>query len=157
MTLHSAKGLEFTVVFLVGMEEGIFPHSNSFLESDGIEEERRLCYVGITRAKELLYITNAKRRMLYGKDNMNIPSRFIDEIDQEYLDKENRINGIDQVKINKEKMYNDNDTDLKAGDTINHDTYGIGIILKIDGLIAEIAFKSGVKKFMKIHKAIKKL
>ena len=157
MTIHSAKGLEFTIVFLVGMEEGIFPHSNSFLESDGIEEERRLCYVGITRAKELLYITNAKRRMLYGKDNMNIPSRFIDEIDQEYLDKENRINGIDQVKINKEKMYNDNDTDLKAGDTINHDTYGIGIILKIDGLIAEIAFKSGVKKLMKNHKAIKKL
>ena len=157
MTIHSAKGLEFTIVFLVGMEEGIFPHSNSLLESDGLEEERRLCYVGITRAKELLYITNAKRRMLYGKDNMNIPSRFIDEIDQEYLDRENCINGIDPVKINKEKMYNDTDTDLKVGDTINHDTYGIGIILKIDGLIAEIAFKSGVKKLMKNHKAIKKL
>ena len=139
------------------MEEGIFPHSNSLLESDGLEEERRLCYVGITRAKELLYITNAKRRMLYGKDNMNIPSRFIDEIDQEYIDRENCINGIDPVKINKEKMYNDIDTDLKVGDTINHDTYGIGIILKIDGLIAEIAFKSGVKKLMKNHKAIKKV
>ena len=157
MTIHSAKGLEFTIVFLVGMEEGIFPHSNSLLESDGLEEERRLCYVGITRAKELLYITNAKRRMLYGKDNMNIPSRFIDEIDQEYLDRENCINGIDPVKINKEKMYNDTDTDLKVGDTINHDSYGIGIILKIDGLIAEIAFKSGVKKLMKNNKAIKKL
>ena len=75
MTIHSAKGLEFTVVFLVGMEEGIFPHTNSLLEEDGLEEERRLCYVGITRAKERLYITNAKRRMLYGKDTRHINTK----------------------------------------------------------------------------------
>ena len=85
MTFHSAKGLEFKVVFMVGMEEGLMPHSNSLCEENGIEEERRLCYVGITRAKERLYITNAKRRMLYGKDMMNPPSRFISEIYSEYL------------------------------------------------------------------------
>ena len=79
MTLHSAKGLEFPVVFLIGMEEGVFPHNMSLME-DNIEEERRLCYVGITRAKDILYLTNAKRRMLYGKDTENMPSRFISEI-----------------------------------------------------------------------------
>ena len=84
MTIHSAKGLEFDVVFLIGMEEGIFPHNISLME-DGLEEERRLCYVGITRARDILYLTNAKRRMLYGKDTMNMPSRFIDEIDKRYL------------------------------------------------------------------------
>lgn len=86
MTLHSAKGLEFPVVFLVGMEEGLFPHNMSLMENN-LEEERRLCYVGITRAKERLYLTNAKRRMLYGKENMNIPSRFISEIDEKLIEK----------------------------------------------------------------------
>ena len=88
MTIHSAKGLEFKVVFLVGMEEGIFPHINSLMESDGLEEERRLCYVGITRAKERLYLTNAKRRMLYGKETMNHPSRFIDEIQDDLIERD---------------------------------------------------------------------
>ena len=87
MTLHSAKGLEFPVVFLIGMEEGVFPHNMSLME-DNIEEERRLCYVGITRAKERLYITNAKRRMLFGNTNMNPPSRFIAEIDNNLIEKE---------------------------------------------------------------------
>lgn len=91
MTIHSAKGLEFTVVFLVGMEEGIFPHTNSLCENDGLEEERRLCYVGITRAKEILYLTNAKRRMLYGKDTMNPPSRFLREIDDDLIERNDTI------------------------------------------------------------------
>ena len=86
MTLHSAKGLEFPVVFLIGMEEGVFPHNMSLME-DNIEEERRLCYVGITRAKDILYLTNAKRRMLYGKDTENMPSRFISEINENLLEK----------------------------------------------------------------------
>ena len=85
MTIHSAKGLEFDVVFLIGMEEGIFPHANSLMERDGLEEERRLMYVGITRARDLLYLTNAKRRMLYGKESINPPSRFIEEIDADFL------------------------------------------------------------------------
>ncbi|MDR3189707.1 MAG: DNA helicase PcrA [Lactobacillaceae bacterium] len=86
MTLHAAKGLEFPVVFLVGMEEGLFPSSRSLMETDKIEEERRLAYVGITRAKQKLFVTNAYSRMLYGRTSSNMPSRFIDEISAEYLE-----------------------------------------------------------------------
>ena len=85
MTMHSAKGLEFEVVFLVGMEEGLFPSQRSIDEDEECEEERRLCYVAITRAKKMLYITNVKRRTLYGSTNYSIPSRFIDEIPEELL------------------------------------------------------------------------
>ncbi|HEX2954769.1 MAG TPA: 3'-5' exonuclease, partial [Bacillota bacterium] len=80
MTLHSAKGLEFPVVFLVGMEEGIFPHSRAQMDSGELEEERRLCYVGITRAREQLYLTHAARRMIYGGLQAGIPSRFLQEV-----------------------------------------------------------------------------
>jgi DNA helicase-2/ATP-dependent DNA helicase PcrA len=83
MTLHSAKGLEFPVVFLVGLEEGIFPHSRSLLENSELEEERRLCYVGITRAKQQLYITHAGMRVLYGNYQTSVPSRFLLEIPKE--------------------------------------------------------------------------
>ncbi len=156
MTLHSAKGLEFTVVFLVGMEEGIFPHSNSLLEENGLEEERRLCYVGITRAKEILYLTNAKRRMLYGRESNNLPSRFIDEIDPKYIERMDTMK--DESSINIEKMYVDgNNDDLKSGDTIQHDTLGLGVIIKVDGDMIDVAFKTGVKKLMKSHKSIKKV
>ncbi|KUP09959.1 ATP-dependent DNA helicase PcrA [Bacillus coahuilensis m2-6] len=86
MTLHSAKGLEFPVVFLMGMEEGVFPHSRSLMEEDEMEEERRLAYVGITRAEEELFLTNAQMRTLYGRTNMNPVSRFIGEIPDELLD-----------------------------------------------------------------------
>lgn len=85
MTMHSAKGLEFPIVFMVGLEEGIFPHSRTLLDDNEIEEERRTCYVGITRAEKQLYLTNAKMRTLYGKTVMNLPSRFLDEIPEEYL------------------------------------------------------------------------
>lgn len=86
MTLHNAKGLEFPVVFMIGMEEGIFPHSRA-VDSGDIEEERRLCYVGITRARENLYVTHAARRMLFGESGWNDPSRFLDEIPDEHLDR----------------------------------------------------------------------
>src|SRR5574344_1312142 len=109
MTLHSAKGLEFKVVFLVGMENAVFPHSMSLMENN-IEEERRLCYVGITRAKEKLYLTNAKRRMLYGKDNMNIPSRFIAEIDPELIET-NEKEPVQKI-IDKKDMYTDKNNDI---------------------------------------------
>ena len=102
MTMHSAKGLEFKVVFLVGMEDGIFPHQNAFFESQGLEEERRLCYVGITRAKEKLFLSNAKRRILYGKDVINPPSRFIAEIDDSLIDIDNK-NMFEEEKIDKKK------------------------------------------------------
>ncbi|MGA9287646.1 MAG: DNA helicase PcrA [Anaerobacillus sp.] len=88
MTLHSAKGLEFPVVFLIGMEEGVFPHSRSLFEEEEMEEERRLAYVGITRAEEELFLTNARMRTLYGKTNANPVSRFIGEIPEELLEKE---------------------------------------------------------------------
>ncbi len=156
MTIHSAKGLEFTVVFLVGMEEGIFPHANSVGEEDGLEEERRLCYVGITRAKEILYLTNAKRRMLYGKDTMNPPSRFIDEINKEYVERMDAIK--DEQKIDKSAMYIEGkNDDIKQGDTIEHESYGLGVVIRVDGDIIDVAFKTGVRKLMKNHKSIKKL
>ncbi|MFC4734956.1 DNA helicase PcrA [Bacillus daqingensis] len=88
MTLHSAKGLEFPVVFLIGLEEGVFPHSRSLMEEMEMEEERRLAYVGITRAEERLYISRAKMRTLYGRTNMNPPSRFLQELPQELLHRE---------------------------------------------------------------------
>ncbi len=83
MTLHAAKGLEFSVVFLIGMEEGIFPHMRALTEPHELEEERRLCYVGITRAKERLYLVTARSRRLWGSVQVNMRSRFIDEIPDE--------------------------------------------------------------------------
>ena len=156
MTIHSAKGLEFKVVFLVGMEEGIFPHINSLMESDGLEEERRLCYVGITRAKERLYLTNAKRRMLYGKETMNHPSRFIDEIQDDLIERDEVAR--EEKKIDHESVYVEgNNDDLKIGDTIDHETLGIGVVVKVDNSLIDVAFKSGVKKLMKNHKSIRKV
>lgn len=154
MTLHSAKGLEFPVVFLVGMEEGIFPHNMSLMENN-LEEERRLCYVGITRAKERLYLTNAKRRMLYGKENMNIPSRFISEIDEKLIEKigpkeENKV-------IDKKQMYTNDNNDITEGSIISHEQYGTGVVVKCDGSLISVAFKTGIKKLMKNHKSIKKI
>ena len=154
MTLHSAKGLEFPVVFLIGMEEGIFPHNMSLMENN-IEEERRLCYVGITRAKERLYLTNAKRRMLYGKDQMNIPSRFISEIKNELIDK-NEINKEEKI-IDKKEMYSKDNGDIVKGSIIEHTEYGLGAVIDVSGSLITVAFKSGVKKLMKNHKSITKV
>ncbi len=158
MTIHSAKGLEFEVVFLIGMEDGIFPHQNSFCEEGGLEEERRLCYVGITRAKEKLYISNAKRRILYGKDVMNPPSRFIKEIDPDLLDVEN-INMFEEEKINKEELYKNEDVDFKEGDVIMHMQYGRGVIIEVKGDFITVAFAKnfGIKKLLKNHKSITKI
>ena len=85
MTVHSAKGLEFHTVFVTGLEEGLFPHENSLSEYDGVEEERRLMYVAITRARRRLYLTHAQSRMLHGQIRYNIPSRFVDEIPRELV------------------------------------------------------------------------
>ena len=158
MTIHSAKGLEFEAVFLIGMEEGIFPHTNSLLEENGLEEERRLCYVGITRAKKRLFLSNAKRRMLYGKDNMNIPSRFIKEIDKSLLDEENPMLEFKE-KIDKKEMYSDEEVDYKNGDIVMHTIYGRGVVIDVASSILTIAFARnfGVKKLMKNHKSLKKV
>ena len=154
MTLHSAKGLEFPVVFMVGMEEGIFPHNMSIME-DNIEEERRLCYVGITRAKGKLYLTNAKRRMLYGKDQMNVPSRFIAEIKDDLLEK-NEINKEEKI-IKKGEMYTKDNSDIVKGSIIDHTEYGLGAVIDVSGSLITVAFKCGVKKLMKNHKSITKV
>ena len=158
MTIHSAKGLEFEAVFLVGMEEGIFPHSNAFLEEGGLEEERRLCYVGITRAKQQLFISNAKRRILYGKETTNLPSRFISEIDQELLDIPN-TSLHEQNIIKKEEMYNNEDIDYKCGDVVMHTIYGRGVVVELLGDFINVAFAKnyGIRKLMKNHKSLRKL
>ena len=159
MTIHSAKGLEFAVVFLIGLEDGIFPHQNSFGESEGLEEERRLCYVGITRAKEKLFISNAKRRMLYGKDVIYPPSRFIKEIDPDLLEIVNdRM--MPEEQINKEELYNNNiDVEFKDGDIIMHTIYGRGVVIESKGDFITVAFAKnfGIRRLMKNHKSIKKI
>lgn len=154
MTLHSAKGLEFKVVFMVGMEEGLMPHSNAFCEENGIEEERRLCYVGITRAKERLYLTNAKSRMLYGKDMMNPPSRFISEISSEYIES----NIQEEKKINKDLLYDSENEEYKSGEVVTHLSFGRGVVIGVDERFVTVAFNKrfGIKKFLKNYKGLKK-
>ena len=158
MTLHSAKGLEFDVVFLVGMEEGLFPHANSINEEGGLDEERRLCYVGITRARDILYIMNAKRRMLYGQESVNMPSRFINEIDESLIKKNVLSERELGPKKSSSEFYNTDDVqEFKMGDLIDHETFGHGVIIKIDGDLIDVAFKTGVKTMKSNHKGIKKL
>lgn len=155
MTIHAVKGLEYKYVFVIGMEENIFPHVNSCEEDGGIEEERRLCYVAITRAKEKLYLVNALRRMLYGKTSVNMPSRFINEIDKDLIDAPEKK--MVNMKFNKKEAFND-DNGLKTGDNVIHDIYGPGVVVNVDKSIATIAFKcQGIKKLMKNHKSIKKV
>ena len=157
MTMHAVKGLEYDYVFVIGFEEGLFPHSNCLDSNDELEEERRLCYVAITRAKKKLFIINARSRVLYGRVSSNVPSRFINEIGEEYLDTcSTSDNIITKPKIDKNKMYND-DNDLHPGDLIKHDKYGTGVVISIEGSIATISFKGELKKIMKNHKAIKKV
>ena len=154
MTVHSAKGLEFDHVFIIGLEEGLFPHSNCLDSSDEIEEERRLCYVAVTRAKKTLTLVNAERRMLYGNTNCNPPSRFISEISDEYLEKDVKEG---QIHFNKEEMI-DQSARYSVGDHVIHDIYGEGVIVAI-GSVLSIAFSHpyGIKKIMKGHKSIRKV
>ena len=107
MTLHSAKGLEFPVVFLVGMEEGIFPGYKSISEQKELEEERRLCYVGITRAKNYLFLTCSRQRTIFGSTSYNPVSRFIKEIPQDVLEGYEEVFGSSEIKTNKEKIFED--------------------------------------------------
>ena len=155
MTIHSAKGLEFDYVFLMGMEETLFPHRNSLLDSEQIEEERRLCYVAVTRAKKKLYLTNARKRMIFGDISYNPPSRFINEINEEYLEKEetNAPKTFDKKQvINKNEEY-------QTGEKICHDKYGEGIIISMDSKILTVAFPHphGIQKLIKGHISIRKV
>lgn len=163
MTIHAVKGLEFDNVFVIGMEEGIFPHYNSINEGTtaAIEEERRLCYVAITRAKKNLWMLNAKRRMLFGNTQVNMPSRFMDEIDERYIDVENnRVNVINKVvNFCKEDKFRKEDVSFNTGDHVSHPEFGEGVVIMVDKSLVTIAFAHpyGVKKMMKNHKSLTKL
>ena len=159
MTVHAVKGLEFNDVFVIGLEEGIFPHMNSLMENSELEEERRLMYVAITRAKERLYLVNARRRVLYGKDQVNPPSRFIGEIDKELIETNEREVKNEQIKINKEEKFYTEDQDFKVGDYVYHDVFGAGRVVEVTNTLLSIAFKMphGIKKLMKNHKSLKKV
>ena len=160
MTVHSAKGLEFDHVFIIGLEEGVFPHSMCIYSNDEIEEERRLCYVAVTRAKEKLTILNTKKRLLYGQDSYNPPSRFIGEIDDEYLDKEEIKNNTTSKlsKIFKSSNINKYE-EYSPGEKVNHDKYGEGVIISVESSILTIAFAHphGIVKIIKGHKSLKKI
>ena len=160
MTVHSVKGLEFDHVFVVGMEEGIFPHMNSLMENSELEEERRLCYVAITRAKDNLHLINARRRTLFGNEQINPVSRFISEISPDLLE----TNVQDELpkkeeKINIGEMFREEDVDFKVGDLVYHESFGTGKIVEVTNTLVSVAFKHphGIKKLMKNHKKLSKI
>ncbi len=134
MTLHNAKGLEFRVVFLIGMEEGIFPHSRS-IEEHGVEEERRLCYVGMTRAMEKLTMLHASSRMLYGGRSYNLPSRFLDELPDRHVERE-RLRPASWSNYGAPKQSQiaprDDVPSLSTGDSVRHGTLGEGVVVRIE-------------------------
>lgn len=143
MTLHSAKGLEFPLVFMAGVEEGLFPHKMSADDPDRLEEERRLCYVGVTRAMEKLYICYAETRRLYGNETFNAVSRFVKEIPEECI-QEVRLkaavtrpvsfNKPTTQKSNRQPMYDTGEgTGFRLGQRVRHVTFGEGVILQFEG------------------------
>jgi DNA helicase II / ATP-dependent DNA helicase PcrA len=178
MTLHAAKGLEFPVVFMVGMEESIFPHSRALYDAFEMEEERRLCYVGMTRAREELYMIYAVSRMLYGGAQHNPPSRFLSEIDAEFQPSESiwglpaggalggtravreavsehGVPGVTGPALSDEPRYV---PELNEGDTIKHQVFGVGTVVELDGDNATIYFKGkGAKKLNIAFAPIEKL
>ena len=160
MTIHSVKGLEFPHVFVVGMEEGIFPHMNSLMESSEIEEERRLCYVAITRAKDDLHLVNARRRTLFGNEQINTVSRFINEINKDLLESnvEDELPKKEE-KINTGEMFREEEVDYQVGDVVYHETFGAGKVVEVTNTLVSVAFKHphGIKKLMKNHKKLSKV
>ncbi|MCY8996811.1 DNA helicase PcrA [Bacillus inaquosorum] len=176
MTLHAAKGLEFPVVFLMGLEEGVFPHSRSLMEEAEMEEERRLAYVGITRAEQELYLTNAKMRTLFGRTNMNPESRFIAEIPDDLLEnlnekKETRAPSARKMQprrgpVSRPVSYaskTGGDTlNWAVGDKASHKKWGTGTVVSVkgegEGTELDIAFPSpvGVKRLLAAFAPIEK-
>ena len=134
MTLHAAKGLEFPLVFIVGLEEGLFPSSMSMEEPGRLEEERRLCYVGITRARQQLVLTYAESRRQYGSDSYNPPSRFIGEIPAELI-AEVRPRAMVTQPLRSVTQTNDfkEDTGIQIGTRVAHEKFGEGVVLDCEG------------------------
>ena len=156
MTIHSVKGIEYDTVFVVGLEEGIFPHMNSLMSNSDVEEERRLCYVAITTAKKNLYLLNARRRVLFGKDCINPPSRFLKEIDKDLI----TTNYKEEPKpITKESVLKDTDTNYEIGDYVVHENFGTGKVIEVTNSLVTVAFPHpyGIKKLMKNHKSLSKI
>ncbi|EGP5402140.1 DNA helicase PcrA [Enterococcus faecium] len=179
MTLHAAKGLEFPVVFLIGLEEGVFPLSRALMEESELEEERRLAYVGITRAEEALYLTNAFSRTLYGRTQYNRPSRFVEEINQELLEIEGMRPTPKKTPVFAKKTaaysYKQPETAVvssksatggeknswKPGDKVKHKKWGLGTVVRVSGtskdLELDVAFPSqGVKRLLAAFAPIEK-
>jgi len=173
MTLHSAKGLEFPTVFLIGMEEGVFPHSRSLFDEEEMEEERRLAYVGITRAEQVLHLTRAQMRTLYGRTTINAPSRFLKEIPAELLEGEEPApaparapyeSRISQRVIRMQPAQGaDLSQEWSVGNKVEHGKWGIGTVVSRrgdgDSLELDIAFPSpvGIKKLLAKFAPIKKI
>ena len=157
MTIHSAKGLEFDNVFIVGLEESIFPHMNSFDSNEQLEEERRLCYVAITRAKKRLWLVNAEARTIYGNKVKNPESRFIQEIDSKLLNTDKVISSSEETSSISANV--DDSIEYKVGEHIYFDMYGEGVIVGIKDKVLTVAFKHpyGIKMLMKGHKKIRKV
>ena len=143
MTLHTAKGLEFPTVFLTGMEEGVFPHSRTLGEKKELEEERRLAYVGLTRARERLYLSRAEYRSAWGAPNYNPPSRFLDEIPENLIEWNKSASGFSTPPITRKKFPSppppratgkqNNSLQLAIGDRVSHDTFGLGTVISVSG------------------------
>lgn len=159
MTIHSVKGLEFDHVFIVGLEEGIFPHINSLMENSELEEERRLCYVAITRAKKDLHLVNTRRRTLFGKDQVNPTSRFIAEINQDLIETNVQKEEMPVTKKDMTEMFRDEDVDYQIGDYVYHESFGTGKVVEVTNTLVSVAFKHpyGIKKLMKNHKKLAKV
>lgn len=177
MTIHAVKGLEFDYVFVVGLEEGLFPHQNSMFSEEELEEERRLCYVAITRCKKKLYLSNARMRLMYGSEQVYPVSRFINEIDVNLLENESKVVKYDEKKIkidyndSSEKIdvaskYGDDEMNYKVGDLVYHEVFGMGTITNIilnekdpKKTLLKIAFKLpyGIKTLIYSHKSLRKV
>jgi DNA helicase-2/ATP-dependent DNA helicase PcrA len=168
ITLHQAKGLEFPVVFITGMEDGILPHIRSFDDAGQMEEERRLCYVGITRAEKRLYLVRAFRRSYMGGSNANLPSRFLQDIPA------NLISGTNPWQVNQQRVPDaltswENKPisvaelpRLKSGDRVRHDTFGEGMVISYrdvngDGEVAVVFDKAGLKKLLLSYAKLDKI
>ena len=159
MTMHSAKGLEFPLVFLSGMEDGLFPHQRSIADPNGLEEERRLCYVGITRAKQTLYVTYAEQRRLHGMDSFSQPSRFISEIPDEYVEEiRPRVQVSRPVRSHRSGLGGstgkpaDSGMGVRLGQRVRHGKFGDGVILNYEGQGAharvEVNFETAGTKWL---------
>ena len=157
MTMHSAKGLEFPLVFMSGMEDGLFPHQRSISDPGGLEEERRLCYVGITRAMQTLYITYAEQRRLHGMDSFSQPSRFVSEIPDDYVEEVRPRVQVSRPMHSSPRqrsasMAPGNDIGVRLGQRVHHKKFGDGVILNCEGQGAharvEVNFETAGTKWL---------